>query len=311
MARIVFFGNERLATGVTTTAPTLQALIKQGHEVVAVVSHHEAATSRKARTLEIADVAQSHGIPVLLPDKPAEILDQLTSFRADIGVLVAYGKIVPQSIIDVFPHGIINIHPSALPKHRGPTPLESVILSGEPTTAVSVMQLVKAMDAGPVFAQNEVALTGSETKQALADTLLATGSSMITNLLPDILNGSLPPTPQNDADATFDMLIQKQDGQIDWRKPAARIEREIRAFAGWPKSYTQIGGLDIVLTAARVQNRTQSDSPAPGTIQVVNKEIIVGCGEDDLVVLTLIPAGKTEMSAEAFINGYGNKLNLL
>ena len=148
-AKVIFFGNERLATGVTTTAPTLRALIAAGYELVAVVSHYEQANSRTSRDLEIAAVAKEQNIPLLLPNKPSEIFEQLKSFNADVGVLVAYGKIIPQSIIDIFHKGIINIHPSALPMHRGPTPVESVMLNGESFTAVSVMQLVSAMDAGP------------------------------------------------------------------------------------------------------------------------------------------------------------------
>ena len=300
MARIVFFGNERLATGVTTTAPTLQALIANGHEVVAVVSHHEMATSRKSRELEIAHVAQQHGIPVLLPNKPLDILEQLKSYQADIGVLVAYGKMVPQQIIDAFAHGIINIHPSDLPKHRGPTPLESVIRSGERQTAVSVMQLVKAMDAGPVYQKTTVALTGNETKQQLADSLLKIGSEMIVALLPDILHGSMVPKTQIETEATFDSLIQKQDGVIDWQQPATQIERDIRAFAGWPKSSTQINGIDVVVTAARVIEQ----KGVAGHWSVTGKELVVYCGQGSVVLERVIPAGKSEMDSQAFINGY-------
>ena len=301
MAKIVFFGNERLATGVTTTAPTLRALIAEGHEVVAVVSHHEAATSRKQRSLEIADVAQQHGIPVLLPDKPSEILEQLESFGAEIGVLAAYGKIVPQRIIDIFPKGIINIHPSALPKHRGPTPLESVILAGETQTAVSVMELVKAMDAGPVYLQREVRLVGTESKQELADKLLAIGSELIIEALPRVLDGSLTPAEQKDDEATYDKLIEKSDGRIDWTKPATQLEREVRAYAGWPKSTATLHGIDVVITKAT----TSDEQGEPGSIKVTDKKLFVCCGDGALEIERLIPAGKQETDAVSFLNGYG------
>ncbi len=304
MARIIFFGNERLATGVTTTAPTLHALIKAGYDVACVVSHHEAATSRKQRDLEVAMVAGEYGIPVLLPNKPQEIIDDLKAFHADIGVLVAYGKIVPETVIDIFPKGIINVHPSALPHHRGPTPLESVILSGETTTAVSVMKLVKAMDAGPVYAQTPVTLTGSETKQELADHLLSVGSQMILDALPRILSGEAEANPQKDADATFDQLIKKQDGVIDWNTSAEQLERQVRAYTVWPKSSTTIGGIDLVVTKARVLN----ESNACGMAKVLDKNLVIGCGEDSLVIEALIPAGKNEMTGQAFIAGYGSKL---
>ena len=298
--KIVFFGNERLATGVTTVAPTLQALISAGYDVVAVVSHNEQANSRKQRDLEIAAVAKEHNIPVLLPSKPAEAADQLKSFNAEVGVLVAYGKIVPQAIIDIFPKGIMNIHPSALPRHRGPTPIESVMLAGETSTAVSVMQLVSAMDAGPVYAQEQVQTTGQESKQELSDKLLAIGGRLILEVLPKVLVGSIEPTSQDDTQVTFDKLIQKQDGQIDWTKSAKQIEREVRAYSEWPKSYTKFKDLDVVITNAHVIEQNDES----GKVTVQDKELIVYCGKDALVVDKLKPAGKPEMDAIGFINGY-------
>lgn len=300
MAKIIFFGNERLATGVTTTTPTLQALINNGHEVVAVVSNYEIATSRKSRSLEIADVAQQHGIPVLLPNKPSEISDQLASYQADIGILVAYGKIVPQSIIDIFKHGIVNIHPSNLPKHRGPTPVESVILQGEKQTAVSVMQLVSAMDAGPVYKQQVVQLYGHETKQQLSDKLLQIGSELIIDVLPGVLQGTLKPVEQNNNIATYDSLIKKSDGLIDWTKSAEQIEREVRAYAGWPKSYTQINGIELAVTKVMVVEQ----KGVVGRYIVNGKELLMHCGQNSIAIERLVPAGKSEMDSQAFINGY-------
>ena len=163
--KVVFFGNERIATGVTTECPTLHKLIQNGFNVAAVVVHHEAKASRKQRVLEIADMAARYEIPVLSPSKPSDIIADLKKLQPTIGVLVAYGKIVPENIIDIFPAGIINIHPSLLPLHRGSTPIESVILGGERKTGVSLMRLAKKMDAGDVYAYSEYELAGNETKQ--------------------------------------------------------------------------------------------------------------------------------------------------
>src|SRR5262249_26458649 len=150
--------------------------------------NHEASTSRKARPLEIAAVAAQHNIPVLSPEKPSEIIDQLKSYNAPIGVLVAYGRMVPQSIIDIFPHGIINIHPSLLPLNRGSSPIEQAMLDGASQTGVTLMGLVKAMDAGPVYAQATVNLDGTETKANLTDALLRKGGELLIDLLPSILD---------------------------------------------------------------------------------------------------------------------------
>lgn len=297
---IVFFGNERLATGVQTNAPTLQALINAGYNVAAVVSNFEPGQSRKARTLEIEAVAKKHNIPVLLPVKPADIIKELKGLDAEAGVLVAYGKIVPQSIIDVFPKGIINIHPSLLPLHRGPTPIESVILDGSKRTGVSVMALAKEMDAGPVYAQSEVELAGSESKQELVDRLLEIGGSMLIEVLPEILEGSVVALPQDDSRATYDSLISKQNGILDFSKPAVQLEREIRAFIEWPKSRTTIGDKEVVITAAHAIDQANK----PGVAVVEAKQLMIGTADGSLVIDKLKPAGKAEMSAQAFLAGY-------
>jgi methionyl-tRNA formyltransferase len=299
-ATIVLFGNERIATGVTTTAPTLQKLQDQGHTIKMVVANNQQQASRKQRQLEIAVVAEAHNIPVVSPSRLRDISDTLKECKADIGVLVAYGKMVPQEIIDIFPMGIVNIHPSLLPLHRGSIPLESVILAGEEQTGVSLMGLVKKMDAGPVYAQEVIDLKGRETKQELADLLLDIGSDLLVENLPRIIDGTLIPYEQDDSKATYDMLITKQDGRIDWSKPAIDIEREVRAYAEWPKSYTQWGILEAVVTEAHV-----SDHAGPsGTSFVDGRLPAVYCGTGSLVIDRIKPAGKQEMTGEAFLAGY-------
>jgi methionyl-tRNA formyltransferase len=309
--KIVFFGNERLATGVSTKAPTLQALIKAGYDVKAVVSNYERGTSRSARELEIKQVADSHNIPVLLPDSPIDIIDQLKNFDAKIAVLVAYGRIIPQSIIDIFPYGIVNIHPSLLPLHRGPIPIESVILSGEERTGVSIMQLVKAMDAGPVYGQKEIVLNNTETKQELADMLLSIGSEMVIGLLPGILDGSFTVTAQDDARATYDKMIKKEDGKIDWSKPAVQLERGIRAFVEWPKSSTILAGKEVIITKAHVCEQNQ-ESRIKNQESIVwkteNGELAVQTSKEILIIDILKPASKKEMTAREFLAGYGKDL---
>jgi methionyl-tRNA formyltransferase len=307
--KVIFFGNERLATGVTTTAPTLNRLLDAGYDVAAVVSHDSGSRSRKQRNLEIAEVAAEHNIPVLLPIRPAEIIDQLKGYNAEIAILVAYGKIVPQSIIDVFPHGIINIHPSLLPLHRGPSPIESVILAGAPETGVSVMQLVAGMDAGPVYGQTSIKLHGTESKQQLANTLLEAGGELIVRSLPSILDGSLRPAAQNDDRATYDSLITKTDGELDFQKPSQLLVREIRAYLNWPKSRTTINGIEVIITAATAEP-VKLDTAIPGDIQVVlgAGSIFICTSNGSLSVKRLKPSGKQEMSVRAFLAGYGHVL---
>ncbi len=304
---IVFFGNERLATGVTTSTPTLRALIEAGYTIGAVVSNETPGNSRKLRELEIAAVAKEHGIPLFLPSHPDEIKNQIREIGAIAAVLVAYGRIVPEEIINIFPKGIINIHPSLLPLHRGPTPLESVILEGATKTGVSIMRLVRAMDAGPVYAQREVPMTGSESKQDLSDILSMLGSEMIIEHLPAIIAGTLPALPQDDKKATYDKLLKKDDGIIDWQKPAAQIEREVRAFTEWPKTRTAIAGKDVIITKAHLADYEFHSDPENVPVPFITPDGKVGIpshSEGVLVIDRLKPAGKNEMTAEAFIAGY-------
>lgn len=298
--KILFFGNERLATGVTTTAPTLRALIEAGYEVCAVVLNNDRAVSRKSRTLEVAEVAKQHDIPVLFPDKLKDVSEDLADYQAVAGVLVAYGRIIPQKIIDLFPAGIVNIHPSLLPKHRGPTPIESVVLAGEPETGVSLMKLVREMDAGPVYAQRTISVPGKTSKQALCDKLSKIGSEMLVQNLPHIIDGSLKPQAQDNSEATYDSLINKADGVLDWTKPAALLEREIRAYAGWPKSRAVIDKHRVIVTEADVK-KTSGES---GEYTVFNGNLIIHCGVDSLEIRRLQPENKKEMPVEAFLKGY-------
>ncbi len=297
---IVFFGNERLATGVTTSLPTFRALLDAGYDIAAVVLHDTAATSRNKRTVEIIELAKEKNIPLLYPAKLADITNQLTELKATVGVLVAFGKIIPQATIDLFPHGIINVHPSLLPKHRGPTPIESVILNGETETGVSIMQLARKMDAGPVYAQRTFSVPSKISKQELADTLSEIGSKMIVQYLPQILTGTLQATPQDETAATYDSLLQKSSGQLDWNKPAEVLEREIRAFHTWPKSTATLGKQRFIVTQADVVSTPDTSSD----YSVTKKELIVTCGVDALSIKQVQPVNKKEMPIEAFLAGY-------
>jgi methionyl-tRNA formyltransferase len=300
--KILFFGNERLATGVTTTAPVLQALVAAGYRVEAVVlAQKEAGKSRRNRDVEIAHVANQHQIPVVTPDNLIEYQPQAEAFEAVAGILVAYGKIVPQEIIEIFPGGIINLHPSLLPKHRGPTPIESVILRGEPETGVSLMQLAAKMDAGPVYAQAKIKLKGDETKQALADQLLSLGKDMLIKHLPAILDGSLKPQDQPEDKATYDKLISKDEAVLIWENPAKDLLRSIRAYSGWPRSRALIGTSEVVITEAHVRDDING---IPGTLWLSDKELGMHTAEGVLVIDKLIPPGKKEMPAHAFLSGY-------
>jgi methionyl-tRNA formyltransferase len=292
--KLVFFGNERLATAVDTSAPTLRALIDAGYDIGAVVINYTPGVSRSAKRLEIAEVAHNNHIPVMIPRKLSEISDQLKELGAMAGVLVAYGKIIPQSIINIFPAGIINIHPSLLPRYRGPTPIETAILDGAEGTGVSLMKLVAKMDAGPLYDKAALALNGNESKQEMADKLLRLGSELLIKGLPAILGESLETTAQVESQASYTKLFTKDDSLLDWSKPALRLQREVRAFLGWPRSITRVHGQKIIVIKAKVAS-AENDG-----------DLVMRCQPGWLEIQELIaPSGRTVSGAD-FLRGYKN-----
>jgi methionyl-tRNA formyltransferase len=294
--KLVFFGNERLATGLEhTSTPTIKALIKEDYEIVAVISSYTKGRSRSARKLEITEVAEAHNIPLMLPTHLRDIKDDIKNLNADFGVLVAYGKIIPQEIINIFPKGIINIHPSLLPKYRGPTPIEQAILDGATESGTSIMRLVAEMDAGPVYAQAKIALKDTESKAGLAEKLLHLGVGLLVEHLPQILENPQSYTEQDDSRATYTMLITKEDGLVDWNKPAEQIEREIRAYSGWPKSRAKLHDKDVVITKARV-----AKDGSDGTL-------VIECQPGWLEVQQLTAPSGRNMSASEFLRGYSSR----
>lgn len=291
--KLVFFGNERLATAVSTDAPILRALVTAGYDIECVIASHIDPVSRQKRELEIGAIAHAYHIPVILPGHKTELAEKVKKHRAEVGVLVAFGKIIPQEVIDLFPKGIINIHPSLLPKLRGSTPVETAILNGLDKTGVSLMQLTAEMDAGPVHAQKIVPLNGSETKIDLAMRLSNEGSQLLVAELDDILSGKLKPKVQDETEATYTRLLTKADGQIDFATESADvIERKVRAFLGFPKTRAKVLGHEVVITKARVAS-SQTDG-----------DLVVKCRAGFLEIVELTAPSGRSMYGAAFIRGY-------
>lgn len=299
---IVFFGTEEVLSTVV-----LRRLLDEEYNVVAVVTRPDARTGRGQKLVApvVKKCAQEYGIPAWQPAKLRDIVTDITALQPVAGVLVGYGKIIPQNIIDLFTPGIINVHPSALPRYRGPSPIEAALLHGDSETAVSIMQLSAEMDAGPVYACEPYSLTGAETQEELYKTLADFGAELLVEHLPSILDGTLQPTPQNDADATYCQLITKADSVLDWQKPAAQLERQVRAYHQWPGSRATIGSVDVIVTQAHVGGVCRQ--PA-GTVHADNDELAIATSDHWLVIDRLKPLGKKEMPAGAFLAGYRNKL---
>jgi methionyl-tRNA formyltransferase len=285
---IIFFGTEDFSLTVLT------ALIESGYNISAVVTKPD---SKKGRGQQLAVppvklFATMHNIPVWQPHKLSEIKDDITALKDPAGILVSYGKIIPQSIIDLFTPGIINVHPSLLPKYRGPTPIESAIANGDERTGVSVMKLSAEMDAGPVYATKVYELEGTETQPELYQTLASFGANLLLETLPDILEGA-EPEPQNEEEATYCALLHKDDAWIDpLEQTAEKAERLVRAHLTFPKSKIKFQDKDIIVTKAHVVDTKKT----PLDIEFQDGAFL---SIDELIA----PSGK-RMNAAAFLRGY-------
>ena len=291
---IVFFGTD------TFSAASLRELIARGFSVAAVVTKPDTQKGR-GRTLQfstVKEIALQHDIPVWQPARMAAIAENIATLTAErgekpLGVLVSYGKIIPQSIIDMFAPGIINVHPSLLPLYRGPSPIETAILNGVAETGVSIMQLSAAMDAGPVYSQTTHPLSGAETAPELEETLAQQGAAQLCDALPAIIDGSLQPVAQDDTRATYCQLLSKERSLLDTATASAeQAERQVRAYLAFPKTKAVVADHTLVITKAHVTESAETllDIPCAHS-SVLRVDELIG------------PSGKT-MSAAAFLNGY-------
>lgn len=301
--QIVFFGNERLATGVTTQAHIFSSLVESGYQIKALIVSQK--LDKDIEKLEVVKAARSHDIEVKSYPNLKQSAQDIANLGVDVAVLAAYGKIVPQQVLDLFKLGIINIHPSLLPKHRGPTPIESAILNGDTESGVSIMRLASSMDAGPLYKQQTIKLRGDETKQELVDRLDELGKDTLLGSLQDILGGNLQPVEQDSSKATYDKLITKQDGSIDWNQPWDLIERKIRAYSGWPRTRFSLSGIDIILIKAHF---VDSQKGQPGRPIDFEGSLGIYCKDGLAVIDQLIPGSGKQMSGNSFLLGYRQRV---
>jgi methionyl-tRNA formyltransferase len=239
--------------------------------------------------------------PPTLRDDP--VVAQLAALRPDIGVVAAYGEILRKNVLALPPHGYLNIHPSLLPLYRGPTPVAGAILSGDHETGVSVMRLTARMDAGPILAQQRIALADDARTGPLTEQLFQLGADLLLQALPAYVAGTLQPQPQDDEQASYTSLLHKHDGLIDWSQPAVQIERMTRAYDPWPGATTILRGLPLRILSARV---VPEQLPASQPGQIVDRgdgEVLVVTGAGALALVEVQPAGKRPMPAASWWHG--------
>ncbi len=310
--RTVFMGSPAFAV------PSLRALHDAGYDLVAVYAQPDRPAGR-GRTLvapEVKRVALEYGLPVHQPERlrTPEERERLRALRPDLIVVAAYGQILRPAVIDLPRFGCINVHASLLPRHRGASAVAAAILAGDAETGVSIMQIDPGMDTGPVLSQRSTPIGEDDTTGALTDRLSRIGAELLIETLPGWVEGHIRAVPQDEAHATLAPPIAKEDGAIDWTKPARRLWREVRAYNPWPLSTTRYRGEPLQLLEA--WPLAGSDGPAvPGTVvplpqpaalsdaRRTRAAFAVATGEGLLVPLTVRRAGRAAVSAAEFARG--------
>lgn len=294
--RILFLGTPAFAL------PSLEAIAK-GHEVVGVVTQPDrpAGRGRKLTSPPVAVRARQLGLVVLQPERVRDARPQIEALAPDVGVTVAYGKIVPRWLLDLPPHGCINLHPSMLPKYRGASPVQQAILHGDAVTGVTVIRQTEELDAGDILGQREVPLMPDDTAGALEARLAELGAELLVEILDVIQRGEERPTPQDPALASYFGKLAKEDGSIDWTRPAAQIERQIRAMDPWPGAFTFRGGERVGIWKGRVVD----SGGAPGRVlRLTGDGFVVAAGHGALEITDLQPASGRRMSGAAYAHGH-------
>ena len=288
--KIVFFGTDDFSL------EALNALIEADYNVCAVVTKPDSKSGRgqKMNQPSVKKLALKNNIPVWQPAKLSDIQSEIKKLgKNTAGVLASYGRIIPESIINLFSPGIINIHPSLLPIYRGPTPIESAIANGDNETGVSIMKLASSMDSGPVYDQIKYNLSGDETQPELYKILAKIGADLLIKILPDILENKLNPTEQNNSRASYCSILNKQDAFLNLSNlNSSSAERLIRAHLTFPRTKLNILGNTIIITKAHI---SEEECSPIDILCIDNKYLAI----DELVA----PSGK-KMSAKDFINGY-------
>ncbi len=252
----------------------------------------------------VVDWCKQHGQAFITTTNQANLNEVLANvdLKSKLGVVVDYGIIISQEVIDSFELGIINSHFSLLPLLRGADPISFAVLEGHKKTGVSLMKIVAELDEGPLLAQQELPLSSDMTTPVLTERLIETSNDMLIKYLPEYITGSIKPENQpSSTPPTYTRKLTKEDGRLDWSKDAPTLEREVRAFAGWPRSRTDIGSSSVVITKTRVLE--QDGEPGKFFVEGTG-ELAVYCGKDALVIERLIPSGRKEMSGKDFLRGF-------
>ena len=300
--KIVFLGTPQFAV------PTLAHLLASRHEVCGVVTQPDRPRGRGQQVTDspVKTLAVASGLPVLQPERlrHPEVATALAAWQPDLGVVAAYGQIVPASLLAIPPFGMINVHPSLLPRYRGAAPVHRAVIAGEVMTGVTIMRVVKALDSGPMLARERRPIGPDETSDVVERDLAERGAALLVGVVDQIEDGAAHEEPQDEAQAVYAPRLTKEEGLLDWTLPAAQIHDRVRGLYPWPHAYTYTEtGARLILMRTRVA--PDGDALAPGTlVEVVRDAVTVAAGGGTrLSILELQPEGKRPMTVRDFLAG--------
>ena len=299
--RIVFFGTPSFAL------PTLRTLFEGPDEVIAVVTQpdREKGRGRKVLFSPVKELALHHGLTPLQPEKVKEeaFQEALIILQPDFIVVVAFGQILPKSILKIPKYGAVNVHASLLPKYRGAAPIAWAILNGEKVTGVTTMVIDEGMDTGGILLQAEIPIGDEETCEMLHDRLASSGAQLLLKTLEKMKGGNIQPLPQDHSKATYAPPLKKENGQIDWKKEATEIDRQIRAFNPWPGAFTKLG--DQLLKIYKGEIREGAPAGKAGAVVWLGSDFIeVGTGKGSFLIKEVQLEGRRRMTIREFLSGH-------
>lgn len=303
--KLVFCGTPDFAV------PALRRLIAEKFSILAVITQPDRPRGRglKVTAPPVKDIALEAGIRVYQPEriKHESARRFLEQMNPEVVVIIAYGQIIPADLLDLAPHGWINLHASLLPKYRGAAPINWALIEGESVTGVTTMRIDAGLDTGPILLQRPCPIAPDDTAVTLERKLAEMGAELMVETLRGIQAGTITPQPQDSSRATHAPLLQKEDGKIDWSQPAIRIANRVRGLVPWPGTYTSFRGATLHNWSARAASPPEKIPAAlePATLQVEKNRLLVACGENTwLEILELQPQDRKRMSARDFMNGF-------